>query len=170
MLWGFEVAAEENGRILIDWTPFLMRDAHGFIPRLRSNGQGTYRLAADRSMLWLERTKNFPRNAEFEALLTFTGQPEGRALRSVTPTPTTFSLRMHHSLVALPDDDFEPRAFDPRSGYFPLVYQDYAAPIDAPLTQRFIYRHRLEKANQKYGLHYCLPQHCRLLGIVSGYQ
>ncbi|NRA50458.1 MAG: zinc-dependent metalloprotease, partial [Phaeodactylibacter sp.] len=45
-----------------------------------------------------------------------------------------------------PDDNFEPRAFDPRSGYFPLVYQDYAAPIDAPLTQRFIYRHRLEKA------------------------
>ncbi|MEQ8702589.1 MAG: zinc-dependent metalloprotease [Phaeodactylibacter sp.] len=147
VLWGFKVAAAEEGRVLIDWTPFLMRDAHGVSQSLERKGQGVFKLDQERSMLWLERTKNFPKNTEFEALLTFTGDPKGQELRSVAPTPASFAVRMHHALVELPDDGFEPRRFAPRSGYFPLTYQDYAVPIEAPLTQRLIYRHRLKKAN-----------------------
>ena len=33
-LWGFEVAAEQRGNVLIDVTSFFLRDAHGFIGRL----------------------------------------------------------------------------------------------------------------------------------------
>lgn len=147
VLWGFKVEAEEEGKVLIDWTPFLMRDAHGVVERLKQKKQGDYTLSKERSILWLERTRGFPKNTEFEALLTFTGTARGRELKSVAPTPASFSVRMHHSLVELPDGGFQPRAYDPRSGYFPLTFQDYAAPIDAPLTQRLIYRHRLKKAN-----------------------
>lgn len=147
VLWGFKVEAEENGKVLIDWTPFLIRDAHGVAERLKEHKQGDFKLDEERSILWLDRTRSFPENTEFEALLTFTGTPHGQELKSVAPTPASFSVRMHHSLVQLPDDEFEPRSYDPRSGYFPLTFQDYAAPIDAPLTQRLIYRHRLEKAN-----------------------
>jgi hypothetical protein len=35
--------------------------------------------------------------------------------------------------------------FDPRSGYIPTSYYDYATPIDQPLVKHFILRHRLEK-------------------------
>jgi hypothetical protein len=149
VLWGFEVAARDGGRVLIDWTPFVMRDAHGVVQRLKQNKQGDFNLDESRSMLWMQRTRSFPRNTEFEALLTFTGEPKGTELRSVAPTPASFSVRMHHSLVKLPDDGFQPRQFDPRSGYFPLTFKDYAAPIDAPLTKRLIYRHRLKKVNPK---------------------
>jgi hypothetical protein len=149
VLWGFKVEAEESGKVLIDWTPFLMRDAHGVAERLKERKQGDFTLDEALSILWLDRTRSFPENTEFEALLTFTGTPRGQELKSVAPTPASFSVRMHHSLVQLPDDGFEPRVYDPRSGYFPLTFQDYAAPIDAPLTQRLIYRHRLEKANPK---------------------
>lgn len=147
VLWGFEAAAVEGSRVLIDWTPFLMRDAHGVRARLKGQGEGAYKLDPQRSMLWLERTRNFPKNTEFEALLTFTGSPAGGRLRSVAPTASSFSLRMHHSLVALPGPGFEPRHFDPRSGYFPLTYFDYASPLGAPLRKQLIYRHRLQKAN-----------------------
>ncbi|MCB0583875.1 MAG: zinc-dependent metalloprotease [Phaeodactylibacter sp.] len=145
VLGGFKVEAEEGGHVLIDLTPFLLRDAHGVAERLKDRKQGNYKLDEKRSALWLERTKNFPKNSEFEALLTFEGTPEGSEVRSVAPTPEVLSLRMHHSFVELPDSNYRPRVFDPRSGYYALSFQDYGAPIGQPLTRRFIYRHRLEK-------------------------
>lgn len=147
ILWGFKVAVEEGDKVLVDFTPFLMRDAHGVVQRLRSSRQGTYRLEESRSAMYLERTKNFPKNSEFEATLTFTGTPEGAWIRSVTPSADIVSVRMHHSLVELPDDNYKPRVYDPRSGYNDLNYYDYATPISEPLVKRFIVRHRLEKKN-----------------------
>ena len=145
VLFGFKAVAMEDGRTLIDLTPMLLSDVHGVIQRLNQGKQGSFKLDAGRSAPYLPRTKNFPENSEFEALLTFTGEATGSQLRSVTPTSNSFSLRMHHSFVELPDADYEPRRFDPRSGYFQMSYADYATPIDQPLTQRFITRHRLEK-------------------------
>ena len=148
-LGGFKVEAETDGRALIDLTPFLLRDAHGVAERLKQNKQGAYKLDDNRSMLWLERTKNFPKNSEFEALLTFAGTTAGEQLRSVAPSPEAVSLRMHHSFVELPDAGYKPRVFDPRSGFYELSFADYATPISQPLVKRFIQRHRLEKKDPK---------------------
>ncbi len=147
VLFGFKIKAEENGKLLVDLTPFLMRDAHGIVGRLQGSGQGRYSMDASRSAMYMERTKSFPKNTEFETLITFTGDARGRYIRSVTPTPDAVTVRMHHSFVELPDDKYEPRVFDPRSGFIEISYQDYATPISEPLTKRFIIRHRLEKKN-----------------------
>lgn len=144
-LWGFKVEAEENGRVLVDFTPFLLRDAHGVVARLKTNNQGTYRPDDSRSAIYLEQTKNFPKNSEFEAIVTFIGEGAGAWLRSVTPTSEYVTVRMHHSLIELPDGNYKPRMYDPRSGYYAASYRDYATPIDQPLVKRFISRHRLEK-------------------------
>jgi hypothetical protein len=143
VLWGFKVEKEENGVLLVDFTPFLMRDAHGIANRLRS--QGNYRMDASRSAMYMDRTKNFPQNTEFETTITFTGDARGGYIRSVTPSSDAVTVRMHHSLVELPDDNYEPRVYDPRSGYNALSYYDYATPIDQPIVKRFVRRHRLEK-------------------------
>ncbi len=147
VLWGFKIVKEEKGKYLVNATDFLMRDAHNVSGTLKRNKQGSYKVDKSRSALYPKRTKSFPQNTEFEATLTFTGKPEDYNIRSVTPTSTAITVRQHHSFVQLPDDDFEPRVFDPRAGYFPLSYQDYATPVDEPLVKRFIYRHRLEKKN-----------------------
>jgi len=147
VLWGWKAKTMEDGKALIDLTPFLLRDAHGVAARLQRNGEGTYKVDASRSAMYLERTKNFPKNSEFEAIITLVGKPKGRNLRSVTPTAAAVTVRMHHSMVELPDDAYTPRVYDPRSGYNAISYQDYATPIDQPLTKRFIRRHRLEKKN-----------------------
>ena len=39
-LWGFRVAAEERGRVLVDATEFFMRDAHNAIGSLKRRNQG----------------------------------------------------------------------------------------------------------------------------------
>ncbi len=144
-LAGFKVVAKTGDVVLIDLTPMLLSDAHGVVARLKRNKQGNYKVDASRSAVYLNKTKNFPKNSEFEASITFTGQATGRQLRSVTPTSGAFTLRMHHSFVELPDDNYTPRRFDPRSGYNARSYADYATPIDQPLVKRFIPRHRLEK-------------------------
>ncbi len=147
VLWGFEVAAEEDGRVLVDITGFLLRDAHGVSEQLKGRGQGNYRPDDSRSALFREGTMNFPQNTEFEATLTFTGDASGRQIRSVSPTSASVTVRQHHSLVKLPDEGYEPRVFDPRSGYFGMSYQDYSTPIGESLTKRYITRHRLKKKN-----------------------
>ena len=72
---------------------------------------------------------------EFEATLTFIGTPEGGYIRSVTPSPDAITVRQHHSFIKLPDNNYTPRKFDPRAGYSPMSYMDYATPIDVPIVQ-----------------------------------
>ncbi|NRB82959.1 MAG: zinc-dependent metalloprotease [Winogradskyella sp.] len=149
VLFGFKILSQENGEYIIDMTPFLMQDAHHVANRLKSRKEGTYKIDASKSALALERTKAFPNNVEFEALLTFKGQPTGRNLRSVTPTASLVTVVQHHSFVKLPDGNYKPRAFDTRSGAISMSYMDYATPIQESITKRFVIRHRLEKKNPK---------------------
>lgn len=147
VLGGFEIKAQGSGAYLIDLTEWLLRDAHDVAGRLKSRAQGSFSVDRTRSALYPEGTFNFPQNTEFEALLTFSGTPTGGWLRSVTPSSNAVTVRTHHSFIQLPDDDYTPRVFDPRSGYFFISYQDYATPIESPLVKRFIVRHRLKKKN-----------------------
>ena len=145
VIWGFKVESETENSVMVNATDFLLRDAHQVANRLDRNREGSYKVDKTRSAIYPAMCKNFPKNTEFEATITFVGKPKGRYLRSVTPSSDALTLRMHHSFVELPDENYEPRVFDPRSGFNSISYQDYATPIDQPLVKKFIRRHRLEK-------------------------
>ena len=147
VLHGFVIKKEKDGKYLVDATSFFMRDAHGVSQRLAGNGQGNYSLDKSRSAFYLDRTKAFPKNVEFDVMLTFKGTPKGYYIRSVTPDASAVTVHQHHSFVELPDDNYKPRKFDPRSGSYQMSYMDYSTPVNEPITKRFIYRHRLEKKN-----------------------
>ena len=144
-LWGFEVAAEEGSRVLVDATNFYLRDVHQVTNTLQRGQQGTYRLEPTRSAFYLPNTKNFPQNTEVETTLTFTGEPTGQFVRQVVPVPEAITVRQRHSFVQLPPAGYKPRVSDPRAGYFGIDYMDFATPIEEPITKRFISRHRLQK-------------------------
>ncbi|HSG99675.1 MAG TPA: DUF5117 domain-containing protein, partial [candidate division Zixibacteria bacterium] len=146
-LWGFKVAAESGGRVLVDATDFLLRDARDVTGTLARQGQGRFTLAESRSALEPERTKNFPLNTEFEAVLTFTADTAGFYVRQVAPTPNAFTVGQHHSFVQLPESGYKPRRDDPRCGYFSGSYVDHSAPLTEPNTVHYIIRHRLQKTN-----------------------
>ncbi|WP_285655282.1 zinc-dependent metalloprotease [Allomuricauda sp. NBRC 101325] len=145
VLEGFKIEEESNGSYLIDFTDFLMRDAHGVSNRLKQRKQGSYNLDKSKSAWAFDRTKAFPKNVEFDVTLTFKGNPEGYYIRSVTPTPELVTVAQHHSLIALPEYTFEKRDFDPRSGGYPFSYYDYATPVQESLIKRSTRRHHLEK-------------------------
>ena len=145
VLFGFKIEETNNGTYIVDFTPFLMQDTHGVANRLKRSKEGTYKLDKTKSALALERTKAFPKNVEFEALLTFTGQPTGSKLWSVVPTASNISVVQHHSFIELPDNNYKPRDFDVRSGVNSISYLDYATPIQEQIKKRYVVRHRLEK-------------------------
>ncbi len=74
ILWGFNVEAEEGSRALVDATAFFLHDAHQIPETLARENQGTYSLDGGRAAFYLDRTKNFPRNTEVEAILDIRGQ------------------------------------------------------------------------------------------------
>jgi hypothetical protein len=156
-LWGFTVAAETDGTVLVDLTEFMLRDTHNVTPRLRP---GNYRVDTSRSAIHRPMVMGFPENTELEAIVTFARVPGSgggggfgggggsfEGVGSVAASADAVTLRLHQSFVELPDDNYEPRPYDPRSGYFGITYRDYSVPLGEPMVKRFISRHRLEKVD-----------------------
>ena len=147
VIYGFEIIDSDSGSYKIDLTPFLMQDAHGVSDRLNNLKQGNYKIDLSKSSIELTNTKAFPKNVEFEALLTYKGKPNSYLIPSVSPDSKLISLIQHHSFIELPDDNYSTREFDPRSGAIMTSYMDYATEIEKPIIKRKIIRHRLKKKN-----------------------
>ncbi|MET0465403.1 MAG: zinc-dependent metalloprotease [Chitinophagaceae bacterium] len=147
VLWGFTIEAESTGRVLVDATDFLMRDAMKVASRIRGMRQGNYMLDKTRSAFYLPQSKNFPQNTELETTLTFVNNDgeAGNFVQQVTPSSEAITLRLHHSFVQLPDNNYQTRVFDPRSSFISMSYFDYSTPVTEPIDKYFIIRHRLEK-------------------------
>ncbi|MDE2804916.1 MAG: zinc-dependent metalloprotease [Gemmatimonadota bacterium] len=145
--WGFDIAARTGDRVLVDATPFFIRDARNAIGQIAQRGQGTFRLDASRSAIHLPATKSFPENTEVESLLTFTSDNPGGLVQGVAVNPEAVTLRQHHSFIRLPDDGYRPRVADSRIGVNGPTIFDYATPIDSDLRLRLTARHRLQKRN-----------------------
>ncbi|SEP45480.1 zinc-dependent metalloprotease [Mucilaginibacter sp. OK283] len=144
-IWGTTVVAQDGNRVLVDFTPFLLRDSHKIADRLNDANQGNFGFDDSRSAVYLPNTKSFPYNSEFEATITLAGKGKGYEISSVTPDANAVTVRMHQSFIKLPDDGYKKRNFDPRSGFYDVDYMDYATPIDEPIMKRMLTRHRLEK-------------------------
>ena len=147
VLFGFDIYKSTKADIFIDLTPFLMQDMHGVSDRLEKRGEGKYIIDGNRSAIFLERTKNFPKNSEFDIMLTFSGIPTGKLLQTVTPSPKSVTVHQHHSFVELPDNNYTPRKFDPRSGANGLHFYDYSTPVNESTKKTYVLRHRLKKKN-----------------------
>ncbi len=147
ILWSGTLQAGADGENLVDLSTFLLRDAHDCLGTLKAADQGDYALDQDRSHVYRERSKSFPDNTEFEVALTFKSNKPGALAGSVAADGKAITLRQHHSFIKLPAPGYRPRKFDPRVGSISITYADYGMPIDAPLEQRLITRHRLEKSD-----------------------
>ena len=146
VIYGFKILETNDDKYLVDFTSFLMQDKHGVADRLKLAKQGVYKIDKTKSAIELNHTKSFPKNSEFEALLTFSGKPTGNLITSgVSPDPSLVSVVQHHSFIELPDSEYNPREFDPRSGALAISFMDYATPVEDEITKKYITRHRLEK-------------------------
>ena len=147
ILAALPVVARSGNAVLADITGYLISDVHNVVGSLKASEQGDFSLDAKRSAPFPARIKAFPENTVLEARLTFAGKKPGRFVRDVTPSPNSPTLRVRLDFVKPPPAGFKPRAFHPRAGFYPRSFRDYAQPLGAPITQRYIVRHRLQKVN-----------------------
>lgn len=163
VIWSFNPVAKEAGKLLIDFTPFLVRDSQKISSSIGKNNlpgvnrgnllstNASYHFDESRSAIFIENTKNFPKNTEFEATITFVGGNAASrtwgAGPGIAPDPNAVTVKMHQSLIELPDNGYKPRKFDPRSGFNLFSYMDFAAPMTEPIVKRFTRRQRLQKKN-----------------------
>ncbi len=145
IIWGFDIVAVTGESVLVDATDFFVRDTRDVIGQIASRGQGTFSLDKSRSAFYLENTKAFPDNVEIEVELTFSSSNPGNLVNAVAATGSAITLRQHHSLVKLPDDDFQTRVADPRIGVNGPTIMDYAAGIGEGMPIHLIAKHRLVK-------------------------
>ncbi len=139
--------AEQGGRLLIDFTDVAYRDWNDVIGTLARSNQAGYTVARDRSFIDRAHTAAHPGNTEIDVALTFAaGARPGQIVNRIAPDGRAFTLRQHLTLLPLPEG-YQPRAMDPRVGYFGVTFKDYGQPIQRALEQRWISRHRLERVN-----------------------
>jgi hypothetical protein len=141
------LVAAEGGRLLVDLTDVAYRDWNDVAGTLARSNQGSYSVARDRSYVDRAHTSAHPASTEIDVALTFAagGRP-GSIVNRITPDGRAFTLRQHLTLLPLPVG-YQPRAMDPRVGYFGVTFKDYGQPIQRALEQRWISRHRLERVN-----------------------
>jgi hypothetical protein len=147
IIWSTKVAAEdaEAGKILIDLTGFLARDAVGVSSRIQSRGQGSFSLDSKRSYVETAEAHSFPINMEFDARLTFKSSKPGSEIRATTPVPEAVTLVAHTTLMKLPDPGYEIRQGDERAGILSDAHIDMSAPLTGDTVVRLAERFRLQK-------------------------
>lgn len=148
ILWAQDIVArDDDGRSLVDFTSFLLRDAHGVSATLRDTQQGSYSLDTQRSLVDYANCLAFPDNVELQAILTYGGGEPGEHVEQTAPLPQQITLVQHVSLVRPPEPGFQRRPFDPRMASYAVEYKDYAAALDEDIEQRWVIRHRLQKTD-----------------------
>jgi hypothetical protein len=142
--------ADEQGKLLVDATDLAVRDWTDVAGTMTRSRQGNYTVARDRSGINRVFTRAFADNTEIDVNLTFsTNGPAGTIVSQTAPDGRAFTLREHFTLLRLPDDSYQPRAWDPRIGFFGISFHDFAQPMQQPLIQRWIGRHKLERVNPR---------------------
>ncbi|KQS56596.1 hypothetical protein ASG17_08655 [Brevundimonas sp. Leaf363] len=144
---GDVVATAPDGSVLVDLSGFLTRDAMGIVQTLKGAGQGTLSPVADLTLVDAAATRSFPENLEMEARLTFAVSEPGPVIGQIAPEPRLATFTVHHSFIRLPDEGYQTRDFDPRTGAFNTVVTDYSAPLDEAMVRRLANRFRLVKTD-----------------------
>jgi hypothetical protein len=92
---------------------------------------------------FLEHVATFPTNVNVEA--TQTGQQNPPPGSPPGSRPTTSTVRMHWSMMKLPEEPMRPRLSDRRVGIISIATVDYGSPQHRAEERRYIRRFRLEK-------------------------
>lgn len=144
VIWtGDVVKTNPDGSFTVDLAPFVARDDMGIGQGLKDGKAGDYALAADLSVADPASVKAFPRNVEMSATLTFRASEPGAELRNILPAPN-LSMRVRHSLIALPGPGYVPRT-DPYGYAIAQQVLDASAPLGQPMFKDVVLRFRLQK-------------------------
>lgn len=145
-----------NQEAVIDVTRLFDTEVEEFSPRSRLGARGF-----DASRSYFDSAQAFPLNLEVEATQTFTNPPATPGAGGAAPagggrgrgaSPPSQTVRMHFSMIKLPENKMTPRLFDDRVGYFTVSQQDFGRDEPRAPIRTYITRWRLEKKDPSAAL------------------
>ena len=163
ILASLPVIRTDAGKVIVDATSLVVRDAAGFAASSAGGGRGggrggpqaveliagtTWRFDPVRSAIYLPHTKGFPRNTEVEVTATYEAVTGGAR---TTPEARILTGRLHYSFVE-PPTGYKPRVADPRIGVQGIRFEDYSLPPTSTNVVEWVRRHRLEKKDPNAAL------------------
>lgn len=161
ILASLPITKTEGTKVTVDATPLVIRDSVGFASPAERGGRGgssgpdgpgrsgaAWRFDANRSAIYLPRTKGFPKNSEVEVTVTYEAQSGGAR---TTPEARILTGRLHYSFVE-PPTGYKPRIADPRIGVGSIRFADYSQPNSGGTEVEYVRRHRLEKKDPNAAL------------------
>ena len=101
--------------------------------------------AFDQNRSFIERISAYPENIEAESTLTLTNPEPRPAFGYGEMGRGSASVRMHYSMVKLPDQPMKPRLIDSRVGYFSTYQTDYGSSEHYVKDREYLARWRLDK-------------------------
>jgi hypothetical protein len=148
-LWSTGIEAKgADGRLLVDLTGFLTRDAADLGAAMAfGKDAGSYSLAADRSLPDPASVLSFPDNSEIDAFLTFETSRPNAQTRATAADARAVTLVLHHSFVRLPEEGYTPREFDQRTASIGMGYYDFSNPLGDSIVSRLAPRFRLQRVD-----------------------
>jgi hypothetical protein len=134
----------ERKSLLVDLSDiFLASDLPGLGQFFKEAYKTPYQYDKDNSGFVL--LKSFPKNSEVGVVMRYRAAEFGTTPSATLPDPRSLNVSFRLSLVALPENDFQPRLADDRVGHFLDMYMDFTS--DKPETPyvRYINRWNLKK-------------------------
>lgn len=138
---------ETSGAILIDAGPLFLTEAMLQIkpsPNPDADPKAYSIGSLSESKTKLLAVRSYPENTDLEVEYVYSdGAPVGSTGADITD-PRNVSVRVYHSLIAMSDNDYEPRFDDPRVGYFTTEVTDLTSFSPTPYRD-LIHRWNLKK-------------------------
>ena len=156
-----DIVAEsvDGARLLVAADPLFLTDAlHEPKPLSHQASRANSRPARDLRLGTLStdktktaRLRNYPQNTDIIVDYVYDNPAPLKPVGADIADPRSVTIRLQHSLVALPDDGYRPRHDDFRVGYYAQRADDMTATGPAPYRD-LITRWRLEKADPDAGI------------------
>lgn len=144
-----EAADEEAGRFLVEADAVFLKEFFRQLKPGKKKDDKSDRfqlgdLSKDRTR-FLE-AKSFPDNTLFRVQYVFENLHPAEKGEAHVADSRFVTLKVQHTLIAMPENNYEPRFDDPRVGYFTTQVTDLTSQSSAPYRD-FIHRWHLEKKN-----------------------
>lgn len=140
--------SRDNGDVVFPATVFLS-DILDLTDILNPPGGISFgpvaRYHLDSRLSYFGPTKAFPKNVDIESDLTMSSFNAGPT--DTVPDSRSLFLRVHYSIVELPNDGYKPRLADDRMGYFITAMRQYDDPETTTSFVRYIDRWNIQKTN-----------------------
>ncbi len=103
-------------------------------------------LSKDRSKI--NTIRNYPENIDFEVEMVYeNAAPQNRGSNPAVTDARFVSVKIQHSIIQMPVNDFKPRFDDPRVGYFTTYVNDMTDINTVTPFRDYIHRWHLKKKN-----------------------